>query len=472
MRSSARDKHQGDLSCHGAWGHPSPDFPPLNFDGSTSPVETEPITSIDLSQPLPCFSYPAGEEGQTPQTSHMTLDTNSGDAPVQPSPAQAEGGVIGRPKAVHADNPALERFPGDSNTPFVQPVTSTFTQPIAGFSEEPNYDPIGDISMQMPSFTYAASGKDFTAFPTLPPGPLPAPCKAPVSAWSKPLAARLAPQRQSPPARSAPNDRLSFSTADEFSDTKSSVSASSSSPHTRSLSPAPTQITTSSAGSSSFDTNGSGSASSMSSVSIRTPSSSIVVPPRPRQTWNKRGASPIPTEYDERHTHTHTEEDSDWVPKSRRSTFARQNSDDKDNSSNRNRDRTTLASIAKRGKSGKAKSDSNNSSTSNKHNHTRDHELVKKLAVPALQPRFDDDDWLTITEPAPAKRSMGGRSTPRSTASSAAEAKWASWGETGIPEVGERREITGACLAAGEEDPYGGWLCQWPSWKAHISRIA
>jgi hypothetical protein len=68
-------------------------------------------------------------------------------------------------------------------------MISTQTQPYIPVK-------VADIETQVPSFSMPAPGKD--SFPDLAPGPLPAPAKAPVSAWSKPLLARADPPSDRP----------------------------------------------------------------------------------------------------------------------------------------------------------------------------------------------------------------------------------------------------------------------------------
>jgi hypothetical protein len=57
---------------------------------------------------------------------------------------------------------------------------------------------VADIETQVPSFNMPTPGKEPSAFPPVVPGPLPALVKAPVAAWSRPLAPRLVPPPDRP----------------------------------------------------------------------------------------------------------------------------------------------------------------------------------------------------------------------------------------------------------------------------------
>jgi hypothetical protein len=70
-----------------------------------------------------------------------------------------------------------------------------------------------------------------------------------------------------------------------------------------------------------------------------------------------------------------------------------------------------------------------------------------------LEPIYDNNDWEVLAPPPPPKVAEPSRTLAQNQALRAQEEAKARWAQ----EAEERRQITEAQLAAGEEDPYGGW---------------
>lgn len=238
---------------------------------------------------------------------------------------------------------------------------------------------VGDIETQLPSFRMAQSGPGLekSAFPPIVPGPLPAPTKAPVSAWSKP------PRLNTPP----PDRPLDHTKVAKF------VPNSSGRKSSPSFSPVQKTFPPKHPGKDRDTATRFGDEDSPRSGDNRAVSST-------RQSWTERSD---PRVRSPRYSMTDTKlsvrgESNSPAPNTRQA-----------------KEKQTASDPARRG----------------------------------LEPIWDSNNWEVITPPSPPKR----QSPEIGSVQDEEAANMAFWRQ----KEEACAEIKAACIAAGEDDPFGGW---------------
>lgn len=382
-------KHYEDPFAHGAWGDQSPHFPPLIIAAPPSPPPLPapvPMSSIDTDAQLPSFelspsdasSASAVTQNEVVDPINPTFSLSAFDRPASPAP-RTDYGAIGQPFQPQQESDPRHEVARVSS-PAPSPPQSTSQRSRDSYVPEM----VGDIETSVPSFRMASPGSDVDSFPPIVPGPLPAPTKAPLSAWSKPLARKGSPPSDRPLDHpKVPRYQPRGMTPDTHS----------------SFSPSGNQSKPNQFGDHRFkyDRSRPPSEQDRSGPQLSGPS---IVSPVPRPSWGERDAS--------------------------RSRTPSSVSDTADDSS------------ASAGRGGRAKKRGRKSDTSS--------ESPKR----GLEPIYDATEWEVLG--APSKKAIAPvyQSVPVHCAQEDSRARWAR-------EAEERRQITEACVAAGGEDPFGGW---------------
>lgn len=234
---------------------------------------------------------------------------------------------------------------------------------------------VDDIETQLPNFNISPSGHETSAFPPIVPGPLPAPAKAPVSAWSKP------PRLNTPP----PERPLDHTKVPKFVPSIGRKSSPSFSPVQKS-----------------FPSRHSG---------------------NDRDSTTRYHAEDSPLSGNNRDVPAHKQS---WTERS----------DPRVRSSRYSKADTKLSVSGGR-------------NSPNSTRRTKEKSLDAGPARRGLEPIWDTNNWEVITPRSPPKR----QSPEIRSAHDEEAANMAFWRR----KEEECAEIKAACMAAGEDDPFGGW---------------